>query len=51
MWPEEIVGFQWEEGTQRVGQLQAKGESPLVILGESVIEKPENIQVEGFCPV
>lgn len=49
--PEEIGGFQWEEGTQRVEQLQAQGEYPLVIWDESVIEKPESIQAEGLCPV
>jgi hypothetical protein len=45
----DITDFHWEAGTQRIEELRGRGESPLVIWDESVIEKPESIQAEGFC--
>ncbi len=41
----------WQQGTQRVDDLQAAGEEVLVLWDESVIEKPESLAAEGLCAV
>jgi hypothetical protein len=46
-----IEDFLWQEGTQRVEDLWAHGELPLVIWDESVLEKPESLQAERLCAV
>jgi hypothetical protein len=46
-----IEEFLWQRGTQRVEELWAQGEHPLVIWDESVLEKPESLQAEGLCAV
>ena len=46
-----IEEFLWQAGTQRVEELWAQGERPLVIWDESVLEKPESLQAEGLCAV
>lgn len=46
-----IEEYQWWRGTQRVEELWAVGERPLVIWDESVLEKAESLQAEGLCAV
>ena len=46
-----IEGYLWQRGTQRVEELQAQGERPLVLWDESVLEKPESLAAEGLCAV
>jgi hypothetical protein len=46
-----IEAFLWQAGTQRVEELWAQGECPLVIWDESILEKPESLQAEGLCAV
>ena len=52
MWEAEVIeDYFWDTGTQRVEELWAQGERPLVIWDESVLEKPESLQAEGLCAV
>lgn len=46
-----IEDYFWQAGTQRVEELWAQGQRPLVIWDESVLEKPESLQAEGLCAV
>src|SRR5512147_350410 len=46
-----IEDFLWEAGTQRVEEIWAQGERPLIIWDESVLEKPESLQAERLCAV
>lgn len=46
-----IEDFLWQEARQRVEEVWAQGERPLVIWDESVLEKPESLQAEGLCAV
>ena len=46
-----IEEYLWWRGTQRVEELWAAGERPLVIWDESVLEKSESLQAEGLCAV
>ena len=46
-----IEDYLWQRGTQRVEELWAEGERPLVIWDESVLEKSESLQVERLCAV
>ena len=46
-----IEDYFWQVGMQRVEELWAQGERPLVIWDESVLEKPESLQAEGLCAV
>lgn len=46
-----LEDFLWQQGDQQVATNQAKGETPLVIWDESVLEKPESLQLEGLGPV
>ena len=48
---EMLEGYFWQAATQRVEELWAQGERPLVIWDESVLEKPESLQAEGLCAV
>lgn len=41
----------WQAGSQRVEEVQAQGQRPLVIWDESVLEKSESLQAEGLCAV
>lgn len=41
----------WQRGTERVRELQAEGEIPLVLWDESVLEKPESLKAERLCAV
>jgi hypothetical protein len=41
----------WQQGTQRVEELQVAGEKALVLWDESVIEKPESLSADGLCAV
>lgn len=43
--------FLWRGGTERMKALQAKGETPLVIWDESVLEKAESLKAERLCAV
>jgi len=47
----QIERFLWQQGTQRVKELQAEGEEVLVVWDESVIEKPESLAAERLCAV
>ncbi len=46
-----IEDWLWQQGDQRVAELQANGERPLVLWDESVIEKPESLAAERLCAV
>jgi DDE family transposase len=46
-----IEDFLWQRGTQRVEEVWAQGERPLVIWDESVLEKSESLQAERLCAV
>jgi len=46
-----IEEYLWQRGTERVEELWAAGERPLVIWDESVLEKPESLQAERLCAV
>ena len=51
-WDGEVIeDFLWQAGTQRVEELWAQGERPLILWDESVLEKPESLQAEGLCAV
>jgi hypothetical protein len=41
----------WQRGTEQVDELQAEGETPLVLWDESVLEKPESLKAERLCAV
>ena len=43
--------FLWRRADQNLIQLQERDELALAIWDESVLEKPENIALEGLCPV
>ena len=52
MWEAEVIeDYFWDSGTQRVEELWAQGDRPLVLWDESVLEKPESLQAEGLCAV
>lgn len=46
-----IARFLWSRAEQRVTELQAAGDDPLLIWDESVWEKAESQQSEGLCAV
>ncbi len=46
-----IARFLWRRADQRVTELIADGETPLVVWDESVWEKPESLAGEGLCAV
>jgi hypothetical protein len=41
----------WRQGTERVREIQAQKELPLILWDESVLEKPESLQAERLCAV
>ena len=43
--------FVWRREDQQLAQMGEGGELALAIWDESVLEKPENIALEGLCPV
>ena len=46
-----IERFLWRQAQEHLGVLEAEDKTALVIWDESVIEKPENIALEGLGPV
>lgn len=46
-----LVEFLWRQADQRVNELWPAGESVLAIWDESVLEKPESLQLEDLCAV
>lgn len=46
-----IETYLWMQADQRVAQLSQAGKPVLVIWDESVLEKPESLQLEGLCAV
>ncbi len=46
-----IEKFLWHGAQVRPSQLQAAGEEALLLWDESVLEKPESLQLEGLCAV
>jgi Transposase DDE domain len=46
-----VEEYVWQGATQRVEELWAQGERPLVIWDQSVLEKPESLAAEGLCAV
>ena len=48
---EDIVKYLWAQADQRVKNIRAEKLTVLVVWDESVIEKPECLQLEGLCAV
>jgi len=48
---EDIVRYLWAQADRRVEELRAERHTVLAIWDESVIEKPESLQLEGLCAV
>jgi hypothetical protein len=46
-----IVAFFWQQADRRVKELHQAGETVLAIWDESVLEKPESLQLEDLCAV
>ncbi len=46
-----IEHWLWRQGDQRVEELQAGGERPLILWDESVLEKSESLAAERLCAV
>lgn len=46
-----IETFLWTQADEQVESLRPAGRSILVVWDESVIEKPESLQLEGLCAV
>ena len=46
-----VEEYLWQRATERVEELWAGGERPLVIWDESVLEKSESLQAERLCAV
>jgi hypothetical protein len=46
-----IERFLWQDAHERLNELEAEGEDPLLAWDESVIEKAESIAIEGLCSV
>lgn len=46
-----IEQFIWQQADRRVAELSSAGETALAIWDESVLEKPESLELEGLCPV
>lgn len=46
-----ISRFLWQRAEDYVTELEADGDTPLVLWDESVVEKPESIALEGLGPV
>jgi hypothetical protein len=51
-WKAKLINrYLWQRGTERVQALQAKGEMPLILWDESILEKPESLKAERLCAV
>jgi hypothetical protein len=51
-WSSQLVeDYLWQQGDQRVVELQQQKETVLVVWDESVLEKPESLQLENLSPV
>ena len=51
-WEAKLINrYLWQSGTERVAELQAEGEQPLILWDESVLEKPESLKAERLCAV
>lgn len=46
-----INRYLWQRGTDRVTELQAEDELPLILWDESILEKPESLKAECLCAV
>jgi hypothetical protein len=46
-----LEDFLWQQGDDKVATTQATGQTCLAIWDESVLEKPESLQLEGLGPV
>jgi len=46
-----INRYLWQRGTDRVTELQAEDELPLILWDESVLEKAESLKAERLCAV
>lgn len=46
-----IERFLWQQADQRIEELTTEGKPALVVWDESVLEKPESLQLEGLCAV
>jgi hypothetical protein len=47
----QIESYLWQGAQDRMSELEQAGEEVLVLWDESVLEKPESIQLEGLCAV
>jgi hypothetical protein len=45
----QIETYLWQRAQTRLAELEQAGEEALVLWDESVLEKPESIQLEGLC--
>jgi hypothetical protein len=51
-WSAEMIEtYLWTQADEQVDDLEAAGQQVLVVWDESVIEKPESLQLEGLCAV
>jgi hypothetical protein len=51
-WSSKLIGrFLWDKANERLKELEACGETPLVLWDQSVLEKPESLHAEGLCAV
>ena len=51
-WTHKRIGrFLWERACDRLKELEAVREMPLVLWDASVLEKPESLEAEGLCAV
>ena len=51
-WKAKLINrYPWQRGTERVADLQAEGELPLILRDESVLEKPESLKAERLFAV
>jgi hypothetical protein len=46
-----IEQFLWQRANEKVEELEAEDSLALAVWDESVVEKPESIELEGLCPV
>lgn len=47
----QIEAFLWRDAHEKLNELEAMGDDPLLAWDESVIEKSESIAIEGLCAV
>jgi hypothetical protein len=51
-WNAKLIGrFLWDRASERLKELEACGETPLLLWDQSVLEKPESEKAEGLCAV